>query len=295
MDEFYSNPPRYEAVLKKLTQIKNLDKNIKLFCIGQSILKRKIYALGIGNLKNAVLFTGAIHAQEWLTCSILLRFFEDIFSKKTLHGVNLSDIFEHRGLIVVPLCNPDGVEIALGGPKTAKQLCSPIEAIIKKSDKSWQANARGVDLNHNFDAGWDILKKLERQAGITSPSPRQYGGICPQSEPETKALVSLCNALNIKKVVAFHSQGEEIYYYYGPNTPPESELMADALAASSGYQVRKPEGLASHGGFKDWFIKAKSRPGFTVEVGVGQNPLPIQMLEPIYEKIKEMMIVAMLL
>ena len=255
MDEFYSNPPRYEAVLKKMTEIKNLDKNIKLFCIGQSILKRKIYALGIGNLKNAVLFTGAIHAQEWLTCSILLRFFEDIFSKKTLHGVNLSDIFEHRGLIVVPLCNPDGVEIALGGPKTAKQLCAPIQAIIKKSDKSWQANARGVD----------------------------------------KALVSLCNALNIKKVVAFHSQGEEIYYYYGPNTPPESELMADALAASSGYQVRKPEGMASHGGFKDWFIKAKSRPGFTVEIGVGQNPLPIQMLEPIYEKIKEMMIVAMLL
>ena len=295
MDEFYSNPPRYEAVLKKMTQIKNLDKNIKLFCIGQSILKRKIYALGIGNLKNAILFTGAIHAQEWLTCSILLRFFEDIFSQKTLHGVNLGDIFEHRGLIVVPLCNPDGVEIALGGPKTAKQLCCPIQAILNKSDKSWQANARGVDLNHNFDAGWDILKKLERQAGITSPSPRQYGGICPQSEPETKALVSLCNALNIKKVVAFHSQGEEIYYYYGQNTPPESELMADALAASSGYQVRKPEGLASHGGFKDWFIKAKSRPGFTVEVGVGQNPLPIQMLEPIYEKIKEMMIVAMLL
>ena len=71
--------------------------------------------------------------------------------------------------------------------------------------------------------------------------------------------------------------------------------MADALAASSGYKVCQPSGLASHGGFKDWFINAKSRPGFTIEVGVGENPLPIQMLEPIYDKIKEMMIVAMLL
>ena len=295
MDNFYLNPPRYDSMRKKMAQNKKNNPQIKLFCIGQSILKRRIYALGIGNLKNAVLFTGAIHSQEWLTCSLILRFFEELSEKHELYGVDLNDIFTNRGLIVVPMCNPDGVEIALGGPKTAKQLCSPIQSIMKKSNQSWQANARGVDLNHNFDAGWKQLKQLECSKGIKSPSPRQYGGICPQSEPETKALVALCNNFDIKKVIAFHSQGEEIYYYYGKNTPPESALMADALAASSGYEVCQPTGLASHGGFKDWFINSKCRPGFTIEIGKGQNPLPIEMLEPIYDRLKEMLVIATLL
>ncbi|MDE5600337.1 MAG: M14 family metallocarboxypeptidase [Oscillospiraceae bacterium] len=295
MDEFYQKPPRYESVCRKMIDINKSNKNVRMFSIGNSLLGRKIYALGIGNLKNAILYSGAIHAQEWLTCLVLLRFFEDLSLKNELFGVKLDDVFSHRGLIIVPLSNPDGVEIAIGGAQTAKQLAVPVQNIIDKSSRSWQANARGVDLNHNFDAGFQILKQMEREAGITCPAPRQYGGICPNSEPETRALVWVCNSLNIQKVIAFHSQGEEIYYYYGDSTPKESQLMADALAASSGYTVCEPTGLASHGGFKDWFIKSKCRPGFTVEIGKGENPLPIDMLMPIYNQIKEMLVVGVLL
>ena len=84
---------------------------------------------------------------------------------------------------------------------------------------------------------------------------------------------------------AFHSQGEEIYYRYGPHTPARSQLMAQVLASSCGYRLASPEGTASHGGFKDWFIDCMRRPGFTFEIGRGKNPLPIQEFEPIYARL----------
>ena len=38
-------------------------------------------------------------------------------------------------------------------------------------------------------------------------------------------------------------------------------------------------------GYKDWFILKFDRPGYTVEVGTGTNPLPLSQLEAIYEKV----------
>ena len=66
---------------------------------------------------------------------------------------------------------------------------------------------------------------------------------------------------------------EEIYYRYGDATPPQAEAMAKVLADASGYRL-VPEGIASMGGFKDWFIQCMRRPGFTIEAGRGRNPLP---------------------
>ena len=71
--------------------------------------------------------------------------------------------------------------------------------------------------------------------------------------------------------------------------------MAQILASSSGYALSEPEGIASHGGLKDYFIQKYRRPGFTIEVGRGKNPLPPSDAPAIYEKIREMMTLAMIL
>lgn len=295
MDTFYQNPPRYEGVRQHLAACRREFKQVRLFTVGKSVLGRKLYAVGMGNMKNAVLYAGGIHAQEWITTSLLLRFFDELCTEGEMYGVQLEEIWENRGLIVLPLCNPDGVEIALGGVRTARHLSGLVEQLQAQSERSWQANARGVDLNHNFDAGFSELRKMEEAGGINGPGPRQYGGRLPGSEPETRAMMSVCIGLNVKKVFAYHSQGEEIYYDYGENTPANARLLADALAACSGYRVCKPEGLASHGGFKDWFIQATGRPGFTIEVGKGENPLPITDLEPIYQKLRELLLIGILI
>jgi g-D-glutamyl-meso-diaminopimelate peptidase len=187
------------------------------------------------------------------------------------------------------------VDIALRGSGSAGRLAPLVAEKGGDTPGLWQANARGVDLNHNFDAGRAALVELERESGICGPAPRRFGGETAESEPETKALTALCRRGDFRHVIALHSQGEEIYWQYGPRTPPTARMMADVLAAASGYRVADPEGLASHGGFKDWFIEETGRPGFTIELGRGVNPLPLTDFEPVYAKAREMLLLAALM
>ena len=99
----------------------------------------------------------------------------------------------------------------------------------------------------------------------------------------------------MRHVLAFHSQGEEICWRYGERTPARAEKMAQIFAASSGYSMEYPSGLASHGGFKDWFIDRFGRCGFTMEIGRGKNPLDPAELDTIYERIEEIMMLAVIL
>ena len=152
-----------------------------------------------------------------------------------------------------------------------------------------------MDLNHNFDAGHNILRQQEIKSGITGPAPRQFGGFYPNSEIETRALVSLVRKISPSRVYAFHSQGEEIFYSYNGITPPKSLLIANTLSRISGYTLVNQTGRASHGVFKDYFIKEYNRPGFTIEIGRGKNPLPIDELEPIFARLYETMVMALII
>ena len=298
MDPYFLTPPCYEPTVRQCSLLKSRYPQLKLFSVGKSFLGRKIYAFALGNCKNATLFAGAFHAQEWLTCSLLMRFMEDFAradaTGEPLLGLDVHKTMLEKGLICVPMVNPDGVEIALNGPKSARHMQRYVENIMKSSPKKWQANARGVDLNHNYDAGFAALRALERAQGIDGPSPTQYGGRAPHSEFETRAMVNLCKTFDVKKVFAFHSQGEEIFFEYGKRTPMSSRLIAELLANTCGYRLVQNDGLASHGGFKDWFIEKTGRPGFTIEIGKGENPLPIEDLEPIYARLMETMLLAVM-
>ena len=95
--------------------------------------------------------------------------------------------------------------------------------------------------------------------------------------------------------MCFHSQGEVIYWDYDNIDTYRGHKMAEIFAASSGYALDVPTGLAYGGGFKDWFIKEYRRPGFTIEVGSGSNPLPAANGEKIYGQIKEMLMLGLLM
>lgn len=277
--DFPVKPPDYQYLEQAMCRLSQFP-NAKTGSIGRSVCGRRIFSFSIGNPKERVLFAGAFHGMEWITTLILLRFSlrlcQALRDHTLIAGEDPAPLLEKRGLCVIPCVNPDGVAIQLKDP-----------------DLRWQANARGVDINHNFDAGWCELRALEIESGIVGPGPTRFGGPFPESEPETAALTRLCRRRCFCQVLAFHSQGEVIYYDYGPNTPPCAKEQAQALADAAGYQVDVPEGLAVGGGFKDWFIDCMHRPGFTVEVGLGRNPLPIEDFFPIYEQLEPMLMRAL--
>ena len=262
------------------------------FSIGKSFLGRDISALSVGEADDPVVISAGFHGSEWLTGLVLRRFIENMCRTaddgSCLCGIRIRPALFGRRIVFIPFVNPDGAEIAQCGASGALR-CANFVASATKDTRHWQANARGVDINHNFDAGWQRLRKMEAEQGINGPAPTRYGGTAPESEPETCALTDFCRAGNVRHVVALHSQGEVIYWRYGDKMPDRSRKMAEIMAQSSGYALEDPEGLASLGGFKDWFIGEFNRPGFTVELGKGQNPLPMSDLDDIYCRVEEML------
>lgn len=262
--------------------------------IGRSEAGRTLDALMLGEGEQAVLLCGAIHAQESITATVLLCLCEQLCQGLdrggTVCDIELRRVLSGRRVWIIPMCNPDGVDIARHGAQAAGRYAALVRRVAGEHPAVWQANARGVDLNHNFDAGWDVLQQMERAQGIVGPSARQWGGLRPESESETRALADLCRAQRFRHIVCLHTQGEEIYWQYGNNTPPQAELMARVAASVSGYRVAQPQGLASHGGMKDWFIESIGNPAFTLEMGIGQNPLAWQQFDGIYNKAREMLL-----
>ncbi|HIQ80379.1 MAG TPA: gamma-D-glutamyl-meso-diaminopimelate peptidase [Candidatus Scatavimonas merdigallinarum] len=272
---------------------------LKRVSIGHSRCGRTIEALSLGNETEQVLYCGAFHGMEWLTSLLLYRFLDEICSAAQTGGsvaeIRIGRFLNRRGLVVVPCVNPDGVEISLHGAKSAGTYANLVSAVSKGKTDRWQANAAGVDINHNFNAGWQTLHEAEQAAGITGPAATRFGGPYPESEPETQALTHFCKHRHIRHATAFHSQGEEIYWHFGDNTPEQSRLMATVLAQTSGYAMSAPEGLAVGGGFKDWFITKFGRPAFTIEIGKGKNPLPMEDLAGIYRQLEEALTLCLIL
>ena len=300
MSQYFDStkPMDYEGFIMATENLKNRYKFLQSFSCGKSVLGRNLTTFVIGNGIPGVLYVGAHHSLEYITAMILFEFIEQICecmeSGELLFGFDVKAILRSQSICILPMLNPDGVELYLKGIKSAGLQKNNVKKQANNDYSDWQANAHGVDLNHNYNAGWDILHRLEINNGIKGPSPRRYGGVHAESEPETHALCNLCRRVPFCRAYALHSQGEEIYYFYGSRTPKNSLQIAEKLAAASGYKICEPELLASHGGFKDWFINVFGRPAFTIEVGFGENPLPLSDYTHIYNKVAEMLLIGMI-
>lgn len=267
--------------------------------IGESRCGRPIDLLSIGHRRQQVLFAACFHGMEWLTTLLMLRFVDElcfaVMTGRSLCGVRVGTFLNRRGLAIVPCVNPDGAEIQLNGADSAGVYRDTVMQACQGDTSHWQANAAGVDINHNFAAGWESLHQREHDEGIRQPSATRYGGEYPESEPESRTLAAYCRTGSITHALAFHSQGEEIYWHYGSYRDAEAHRMAKMLSYVSGYRISEPSGLAVGGGFKDWFVEKFHRPAFTIEIGKGENPLSTDMLDDIYRQLREMLVLAVVL
>ena len=244
---------------------------------------RPIYAVQVGVGKKKIMLTACHHANEWLTGLCLWYAIEDYCRRLALGEFRAATAFAETTICVVPWVNPDGASLLAGLAREEE-----VESLRPIADaypdipfpEGWKANFCGVDLNLNYPADWAAVRTRKN----LHPAPRDYCGIAPLSAAECRALADLTESFCPDVVCALHSQGEELYVNYGKCLPEGSRRLGARLSDALGYPVLSTPADAHGGGYKDWFIEKYNKPGITVELGLGENPLPLAALPGMMEK-----------
>ena len=137
-------------------------------------------------------------------------------------------------------------------------------------------------MNLQFPAGWEEAKKIKYEQGYDRPAPRDFVGVTPLSAPESTAMYNFTRAHDFSLVLAYHTQGEVIYWRYLDYEPSGFREIAQYFSKVSGYRVEETPAASGYAGYKDWFIQEYDRPGYTIEAGKGKNPLPMEQFAGIY-------------
>lgn len=285
----------YNAMQSDLSRLESRFPEVPIVVdsLGQTLDEREVYHVLIGeeSADKHVLITGAIHAREYITAQLVMRQMLDLCD----HYSEYVEMNPSVAFHFVPMINPDGVtlsQVGLGGMKldTTKQTLLQIAQNDSAENLGyywthWKANARGVDLNRNFDALWENFT-----TGMKGPSSLRYKGTEPHSEVESKALVDLTERFGFTVTISYHTQGEVIYWYFGQSDAflEQNRKLADLGSRCTGYPTVEEYHVLDGSGYKDWAIQKKRIPGLTIEVGHGNNPVPYDQMGGIWDQNKNL-------
>ena len=264
---------------------------LRSLVLTQSAFGNPICALSMGEGERNVIYSAAFHANEWITTPVLLKFAEELAQAYEtggkLYGVPAKTILKASTIHLVPMVNPDGVDLVTGATEAgtlpyvaARQIADNFPAI--PFPNGWKANLLGVDPNLQYPARWLLAREIKFRQGYDRPAPRDYVGRAPLSQRESIAMAELTEEVNPELVLAYHTQGKVIYWQFQDYQVPGARELAEEFSRISGYELEDVPYESSFAGYKDWFIQSFRRPGFTIECGLGESPLPLSQFEEIY-------------
>jgi hypothetical protein len=175
------------------------------------------------SLKPALLYTGTVHAREWIGNELAVEFIDFLLSKHSSNPKVL-DILSKNTLYIVPCLNPDGFEYS------------------RTHFSFWRKNRRdnkdgtfGVDLNRNFSIGY---------GKSTNTASNVYSGPNPFSEPETQAMKKFVDSKdNITIALDYHSQGNVFFPAHKFNHEQEIDgTDLNTICANMNYEISKVTG-----------------------------------------------------
>lgn len=281
----------YDILKLNVPALKTIYPFLETGFIGRSILGNQIPFVKFGKGQKEVFYCASTHSNEWITTPLLMKFLE-ILAKSYVNNLNVYGypaqyLFNNVSLYIVPMVNPDGVNLVTGLYPTTSNIYKNAQTIASSFPdipfpSGWKANIRGVDLNLQFPAEWEKAKEIKFAQGFDKPAPRDYVGPSALSEPESIALYNFTLEHNFSLMLTYHTQGKVIYWQFQDYTPPISQNIVNTFASVSGYTPEDTPYNSSFAGYKDWFIMNYRRPGFTIEAGLGTNPLPISQFDEIY-------------
>lgn len=258
--------------------------------IGKTVDGREIHDIILGNpeASGCVMFQASVHAREYMCSQLVMKQIEYYLSNynQKYNGESYHDIFDKVCVHIVPMTNPDGVTIAQKGingirSKTLRKKLKKMPGISRSSN--WKANARGVDINRQFNYKFVKGKSLKKYACYAG-----YGGPSPASEKESKALLYVVNTYNPKATVSYHAMGNVIFHGYkcDKKTGKKLKKLTEKIRKLTGYSYL----YSSPGqGFANYLNKKKHIPSTTVEIGMYTTPVPISQFATVWKQNKNVM------
>ena len=215
---------------------------IKVREIGRSGMGRPILALSLGKGDNRLGFVGAHHADGWITALVLLRFLEEYAAAYamggSLGGVRACELYERSTIHMVPLVNPDGVDLITGALSVEDSFHAQARALASHYPdipfpEGWRSNIFGVDLGLQYPTGWETVRNARFAKGYTRPGPRDYAGSEPLIAPESRSVAKWTQKQDFDLTLSFDE------------------------------------------GYRGWFAQTWHRPGYILETGErGGSMLP---------------------
>lgn len=235
--------------------------------------QRNIYCICLGNpvAKQSIVTDAALHGREWLNTQLImgiLEFYCENYYRGKYQGRYYRDLFDEVCVYLLPMMNPDGVTISQFGAEKIhnEDLSRLVRQLGQGKEAVWKSNARGVDLNRNYDSRFD-------ENPVKIPSHEEYGGEYPLSEPESRALVRLIKKVNASAVINYHETGPLIYY------TKSSSLLKTAHRVTR-YPMVKEE-MGSPGCLGDW-LEREGISYCTLETCRGKAPVGHWQIYPAY-------------
>ncbi|WP_409302938.1 M14 family zinc carboxypeptidase [Peribacillus sp. SCS-155] len=290
---YYVNPNQVYSYSDMIADIKELKRAypdlIQYKSIGKSEYGRNIYAVSLGTGPSKVFINGSHHAREWMTTTVNMNMIDKYAfaykKQQKLGGYDVQKLLKNTTIWFIPMVNPDGVTLQQGGLKYFPK--SVHSAIIKmnngsKNFKRWKANAKGVDLNRQYNAKWYGIE------GPNSPSYKNYRGKAPHTAREVQAVLSFVNSIDPEVSISYHSSGQIIFWNYEQSGSRYTRdyAYAKTLGKMTGYDLVYPKSFKSGGGFSDWFSRTTLKPAFTIEIApyAGETHVPVSRFPGVWQK-----------
>jgi hypothetical protein len=174
--------------------------------------------------KPAVLYSGLIHAREWIAGEVNRRLLEWFIKGWREEKPQVVNILNTTELWFVPVQNPDGY-----------QYTFDVERLWRKNLRDNDGDDEisvldGVDGNRNFPEHW----RYDDEGSASIISDETYRGPSPLSEPETQALDDVLNISQPEYHISYHSFGNLLLYPFGfqVNTPSADDPIFVAWAGT---------------------------------------------------------------
>ena len=242
---------------------------VQVTSLGPTPEGRSVTALRVGRddgmERPRIAVVAGQHAREWMAPQVALTSLREL-----LEDPSNADLLQRFEFWFVPLANPDGYEYS----RTADPMWRKNRGGVEEGE------ARGVDLNRNFDADYrregDTAESTRDDWGASdSPYSAQYRGKTPASEPETRYLQTLLDKPGLVGVVDVHGFGCKVVL---PNESSDPTYLASASAMKEAlgpeYEVVRYERLYPITGHLAAYADQRGVIGMTLEVGGAFQPNP---------------------